>query len=260
MLSTNQFMRITFMEYNRQEPMTTNTRTASISVDAGLRSYMLQVYNLMASALVLTGLVAYMAGSSEAFMSLMLTQKANGAMGMSGLAYVVMLAPLGVVLYLSARIHALSASSAQTWFWTYSVLMGLSLWFITQAYTGTSVARVFFITSITFGGMSLYGYTTKRDLTSMGAFLTMGVWGIFIASIVNIFMHSSALHYAISYIGILVFTGLTAYDTQKLKGLYYSVAGNAELARKTAIMGALNLYLDFLNLFLMLLRVMGDRR
>lgn len=248
------------MQTNRQEPMTTNTRTMGVSVDAGLRSYMLQVYNFMASALVLTGLVAYMAGSSEAFMNLMLTQKANGAVGMSMLAYVVMFAPLGVVMYLGARMHALSTSAAQTWFWAYSALMGLSLWFITQAYTGESIARVFFITSITFGGMSLYGYTTKRDLTGFGSFLMMGVWGIFIASIVNMFMQSSALNYAISYIGILVFTGLTAYDTQKLKGMYYSVAGNPEMARKSAIMGALNLYLDFLNLFLMLLRVMGDRK
>lgn len=248
------------MGFNRQEPMTTNTRTVGVSVDAGLRKYLLQVYNLMTSALVLTGLVAYLAGSSEAFYNLMLTTNMNGQAGMSGLAYVVMFAPLGVVFYLSARIHALSASKAQTWFWAYSVLMGLSLWFITQAYTGESIARVFFITAITFGSMSIYGYSTKRDLTAFGSFLMMGVLGIFIASIVNMFMESTALHYAISYIGIFIFIGLTAYDTQKLKSIYYGVANDAELARKSAIMGALNLYMDFLNLFLMLLRVMGDRR
>jgi FtsH-binding integral membrane protein len=248
------------MGFNRQEPMTTNTRTSSVAVDAGLRSYMLQVYNFMASALVLTGIVAYMAGQSEAFMQLMLTQKANGAIGMSGLAYVVMFAPLGIVIYLSARLNSLSSSAAQGWFWAYSVATGLSLWFITQAYTGESISRVFFITSITFGGMSLFGYTTKRDLTGVGSFLMMGLWGIIIASIVNMFMESTAMSYAISYIGIIVFTGLTAYDTQKLKAIYYGVSGDAEMTKKSAIMGALNLYLDFLNLFLMLLRVMGDRR
>ncbi len=245
-----------------KEQMSSNSAgTRAIERDEGLRSYMLQVYNYMASALVLTGLVAYFASSSEAFMSLMITQGADGKMGMSALSWVVMLAPLGVVFYLSSQIHKMSFSTAQAWFWGYSVLMGLSLYFVFAAYTGTSVARVFFITAGTFGAMSLYGYTTKKDLSGWGSFLFMGVIGILIASIVNIFLQSSVMYFAISVIGVLLFTGLIAYDTQKIKGMYYEYgAQGGDSLKKSAIMGALSLYLDFINLFIMLLRLFGERR
>jgi FtsH-binding integral membrane protein len=248
--------------FNKQERMSSNATTgyAAKEVDAGLRSYMLQVYNYMASALVLTGLVSYFASQSEAFMSLMVSQNADGSFGMSPIAWVVMLAPLGVVFYLSARMHAMSPKAAQLWFWGYSVLMGLSLYYIFAAYTGASIARVFFITAGTFGAMSLWGYTTKKDLTGWGSFLFMGIIGIVIASIVNIFLASSALHFAISAIGVLLFVGLIAYDTQKLKSFYYQYQGQAEALAKSSIMGALSLYLDFINLFVMLLRLFGDRR
>ncbi|MFO1242981.1 MAG: Bax inhibitor-1/YccA family protein [Rickettsiales bacterium] len=231
-------------------------QTQAVEFDAGLRAYMLQVYNYMASALVLTGLVSYVAGTSEAFLKLMFTVNDQGGMSVSPLAWIIMFAPLGMVFFLGARLHTLSKTAAQASFWIFSVLMGLSLFYVFAIYTGESIARVFFITAGTFGAMSLYGYSTKKDLTGWGSFLMMGVLGIFIASIVNIFLHSSGLQFAISVIGVLLFTGLTAYDTQRIKSTYYAMgaAGNA------AIMGALNLYLDFINLFIMLLRLFGDRR
>ncbi len=251
------------MEYNRQEPMTTNTARESVAVDVGLRAYMLQVFNLMASALALTGIAALVfAKFAVADMSagqLALTSLGQ-AVYLSPLKWVVMFAPLGIVFYLSARVNSLSTSAAQGWFWAFAVVMGISMSSIFLVYTGTSIARTFFITAATFGGMSLYGYTTKRDLTGMGSFLMMGLIGLILASIVNIFLKSSALEFAVSAVGILIFTGLTAYDTQKLKAIYYSVAGNTDAIRKSAIMGALNLYLDFINLFMMLLRFFGDRR
>ena len=170
-----------------------------------------------------------------------------------------MLAPLGFVFYLSARVHKMSLSSAQITFWIFSAIMGLSLASIFIVYTQASIARVFFISSGTFAAMSLYGYTTKKDLTKLGGFLFMGLIGIIIASLVNLFFQSSAVHFAISVIGVLVFVGLTAYDTQRIKEMYY--AGDSESARgKKALMGALRLYLDFINLFIMLLRLFGQRR
>ena len=173
--------------------------------------------------------------------------------------WVVMLAPLGFIFFLSARFHHMSFTTAQTVFWVFAGAMGLSLATIFVVYTGTSIARVFFITAGTFAGMSLYGYTTKRDLTGLGSFMFMGLIGIIIASIVNMFLQSSAMHFVISVIGVLVFIGLTAYDTQKIKNLYSEV-DSADTATKKAIMGALTLYLDFINLFLMLLRLFGERR
>jgi FtsH-binding integral membrane protein len=172
------------------------------------------------------------------------------------LQWVVMLAPLGIVFYLSARINHMSAQKAQTWFWIYSGAMGLSLAYIFLAYTGVSIARTLFITAGSFAGLSLYGYTTKRDLSGMRGFLVMGLIGIILASIVNIFMQSAGLHFAVTVIGVLVFAGLTAYDTQEIKNSYYQ-AGNSE---HLAIMGALRLYLDFINLFIFLLQFLGDRR
>lgn len=233
-----------------------SAQAQAVEFDAGLRAYMLKVYNYMASALVLTGLVAYFAGTSEAFISMMTRPEG----GMTPLAWVVMLAPLGMVFFLSARLNALSEGAAQASFWIFSVLMGLSMFYVFAVFTGTSIARTFFITAGTFGAMSLYGYTTKRDLSGMGSFLVMGVFGLIIASLVNLFLHSSGLQFAISVIGVLLFTGLTAYDTQRIKSMYYSLGQYGGMMGKAAIMGALTLYLDFINLFTFLLQFMGDRR
>lgn len=231
--------------------------TAKVAnIDAGLRSYFLRVYNYMASALILTGLVAYFAANSEGFINLMF----NAEGGRSPLAWVVMFAPLGMVIFLSVRLNALSEQAVKAAFWAYAFLMGLSLFYVFAAFTGESIARVFFITAGTFGAMSLYGYSTKKDLTAMGSFLMMGLIGVIIASIVNIFMQSAPLQFALSIIGVLIFVGLTAYDTQRIKQTYYHFAGNNEAVNKMAVMGALNLYMDFINLFIMLLRFFGERR
>jgi FtsH-binding integral membrane protein len=203
----------------------------------------------MMLGLVITGLVAYFAASTGFYASIARTP----------LIWVVMLAPLAFVLVLSYGIQRLNLGTAQLLFWAFSAVMGLSLSAIFLVYTGTSVARVFFITSGTFAGMSLYGYTTKRDLTSMGSFMFMGLIGILIASLVNMFVQSSALDFAISVIGVLVFVGLTAWDTQRIKESYSETDGDV-IAGKKAIFGALSLYLDFINLFMMLLRLFGDRR
>ncbi len=218
-------------------------------IDVGLREYMLRVYNYMATGLALTGLVAFATSQSAELM-----QTIHG----TGLRWIVMLGPLGFVFFLSARINAIKASTAQTLFWVYSAMMGLMMSYIFLAYTGTSIARVFFITAGTFAAMSLYGYTTKRDLTGLGSFMMMGLIGIIIASIVNMFLQSSAMHFVISVIGVLVFVGLTAYDTQNIKAMY-SELDSSEVAGKKAIMGALRLYLDFINLFIMMLSLFGNR-
>ena len=232
---------------NRQ---TTISRVADrAGIDEGLRSYMLRVYNYMASGLALTGIVAYAVASTPVLM--------NAIFG-TPLLWVVMLAPLGIVFFMSARIQKMSAGAAQATFWIFAVLMGMSLASIFVVYTGTSIARVFFITASVFGAMSIYGYTTKRDLSGWRSFLFMGLIGIIIASIVNWFLASSALEFAISVIGVLVFVGLTAYDTQNIKQMYVQSDSTAVMSKK-AIMGALRLYLDFINLFLMLLRLFGGR-
>ena len=173
--------------------------------------------------------------------------------------WLVVLAPLGLVFFLSARINAIQASTAQALFWVYSALMGVSLASIFVVYTGESIARVFFISAASFAGLSLYGYTTKRDLTGFGSFLMIGLIGIIIAGLVNIFLQSSGLQFAISVIGVLVFAGLTAYDTQSIKEIYFA-GDDGAVATKKSVMGALRLYLDFLNLFLMLLQLFGNRR
>ena len=236
---------------------------ATPAIDEGLRNYMLQVYNYMASGLALTGLVAYMLYQAIGGSNIEIMNGGITALGVSlytgPMMWVVALAPLGVVMYMSFGIRGMSASRAQTLFWVFSFLMGLSLSTIFLQYTGASIARVFFITSITFGSMSIYGYTTKRDLTGLGSFLFMGLIGIIIASIVNIFMQSPAIYFAVSILGVLIFVGLTAYDTQKIKNMYMAY-DSGEVAAKKAIMGALTLYLDFINLFIMLLRLFGQRR
>src|SRR6201997_1120006 len=221
----------------------------AIDVDLGLRRYMLQVYNYRAAGLRVTGLVAYAAVATGFYQQIAGTP----------LIWLVILAPLGALLFLSFRIERLSAGAVQATFWTYAALMGLSLAGIFLLFTGTSIARVFFITAGTFAAMSLYGYTTQRDLSQFGSFLFMGLIGIVIASLVNMFIASSALQFAISVIGVLVFTGLTAWDTQQIKEMYYEGDG-PELAGKKAIMGALRLYLDFINLFMMLMQLLGTRR
>ncbi|HEX3574520.1 MAG TPA: Bax inhibitor-1/YccA family protein [Rhodopila sp.] len=226
-----------------------NAGSRATSIDTGLRRYMLAVYNYMALGLGLTGVVAAIAVSSGFYQQIVGTP----------LIWLVMLAPLAAVLFLSFRIDRISFSTAQAVFWLYAGLMGLSLAGILLVYTGTSVARVFFISAGTFAAMSLYGYSTRRDLSRFGAFLFMGLVGIILASVVNIFVASSMLHFVISVVGVLVFTGLTAYDTQRIKEIYFSGSGGTELA-KLGLMGALTLYLDFINLFVMILQLTGERR
>ena len=237
-----------------------SSQSKSAAYDMGLRAYMLKIYNYMASALALTGIVAMIAANTPAFISALYNVQDGHIAGMTGLGWIVMFAPLGLVMWLGMGINRLSVAAAQGIFWAYATLVGLSLTSVFIVYTGESIAKTFFVTAGTFGGMSLYGYTTKKDLSGWGSFLMMGVIGLIIASVVNIFMHSSAVSFAISVIGVLIFVGLTAYDTQKLKAMYYQVAGNSEAMAKASIMGALNLYLDFLNIFLYLLRFMGDRK
>lgn len=234
-------------------------QSRATSVDQGLRSYMLRIYNYMASALALTGIIALFAANSPAFVQALYTVQDGQATGVSGLGWLVMLAPLGMVLWLSFGINRMTATFAQGVFWGYAALMGLSLTSVFLVYTGESIARTFFVTAGTFGAMSLYGYTTKKDLTGLGSFLIMGLIGLIVASLVNIFLQSSGLAFALSVIGVLIFVGLTAYDTQKLKHMYYQIGGGEALA-KASVMGALTLYLDFINIFLHLLRFMGERR
>ena len=241
----------------------TYSKTADqAGIDEGLRAYMLKVYNYMTTGLVLTGFIAYFFGKASvaAFTpnGVILTSLGQ-ALFNSGLSWIIMLAPLGFVFYLSARINKMSVSSAQITFWLFASIMGLSLASVFVQFTGTSIARVFFITAGTFAAMSLYGYTTKRDLTKLGGFLFMGLIGIILASIVNIFVQSCPMAFVISIIGVLVFVGLTAYDTQTIKNMYY--AGDSDsVGSKKALMGALRLYLDFINLFILLLQLFGQRR
>lgn len=219
-------------------------------VDVGLRQYMLGVYNYMASGLALTGIVATIVAMSPG-----LQQAIFG----TPLMWVALLAPIVLVFFLSFRVHKMSAAAAQATFWAYAALNGIAFSTIFLVYTNQSIARVFFITAATFAGMSLYGYTTKRDLAGIGSFLYMGLIGILIAMLVNFFLASSALQFAISVIGVVVFTGLTAWDTQRIKESYYE-GDDREVMGKKSIMGALRLYLDFINLFVMLMQLIGVRR
>jgi len=231
------------------------------AIDEGLRAYMLRVYNYMASGVAITGVVAYF------IYAMSVTQGAAGLeltpfgqfMFASAFKWVVIFAPLAMVFFISARIGSLSLSAAQISFWIFAALMGASLSSIFLVYAGESIARVFFITAAAFGALSLWGYTTSRDLSAWGSFLFMGLIGIIIASLVNLFLGSTALQFAISVVGVLVFAGLTAYDTQSIKEMYY-VGDDGTVAGRKAVMGALRLYLDFINLFMMLLQLFGDRR
>jgi uncharacterized protein len=236
-------------------------RTDQVAIDAGLRAYMIRVYNYMTAGVALTGLVAWFTFSAA------VTQTSGGlvltsfgqAIFHGPLMWLFILAPLGLVMLLSFGINRLSASAALTLFFVYAGVLGISLASIFLVYTGASITRVFFISAATFGAMSLYGYTTQRDLTGVGSFMFMGLIGIVIAMLVNMFLHSTGLDWAISVLGVLIFVGLTAYDTQNIKEMY-DVNDDGTIAGRKAVMGALRLYLDFINLFLMLLRLFGDRR
>ncbi len=230
---------------------------ASGVIDEGLRAYMLKVYNYMASALALSGIVAWTVTNTELGAPFAVATPAGLAPTMLG--WIAIIAPIGLVFFMSAKMRTMKASTAQAVFWVYAGLVGISLAIIVSAYTPASVTRVFFITAATFGGASLYGYTTKRSLASWGSFLFMGVIGIVIAMVVNIFLQSTMLQFVISVVGVLVFTGLAAYDTQSIKEIYNERDGEETMTKK-AIMGALRLYLDFINLFIMLLYLLGDRR
>jgi hypothetical protein len=242
---------------NWQDPRTTTTgvnpAAATVGVpraarDAGLRSYMLSVYNYMASGVLLTGIVAMLFASSGMAEQVLQTP----------LRWLIMLAPLGFVMAMSFGLNRMSTGTLQTLFWSFAVAMGLSLSSIFLVYTGISIAQTFFAVTAGFVGLSLYGYTTKKDLSGFGTFLIMGVVGLLVAMIVNIFLQSSAMAMAISAIGVLLFAALTAYDTQKIKSMYAHVAGT-DMMGKVVIMGALNLYLDFVNMFTFLLSFMGNR-
>ena len=224
-----------------------------VAFDAGLRSYMLKVYNYMASGILLTGIVAmlFARGGIE-------SPAAQIIMSGGILSWVIMLSPLAFILVMSFGLNRLSTGALQACFWAFAVVMGLSLSTIFLQYTGTSIAQTFFATSAAFVSLSLWGYTTKKDLSGWGTFLIMGVVGLLVAMVINIFLQSAAMAYVISGIGVLVFAGLTAYDTQKIKSMYAHVAGT-DMMGKTVIMGALNLYLDFINMFLFLLQFMGSR-
>jgi len=246
------------------------SRADAFAIDEGLRSYMIRVYNYMGLGLIITGLVAY------GVYSMAITHAASQAVGrlpngvmltafgkaiyVSWLKWVLAFAPLGIVFLFAARINSMSVSAAQTVFWVFSALIGASISTIFVVYTQASIAQIFLITAATFGGLSLWAYTTKRDLSGMGSFLIMGLIGVIIASVVNLFLHSSGLQFAVSVLTVLIFAGLTAYDTQRLKDDYstYASAGEAALGR-SAVMGALNLYLDFINMFMALLQLFGQR-
>jgi len=254
---------------------TATTRTQDGVVDQGLRSYMMSVYNYMALGVALTGVVAYAiymmsitgdaneaargARGALALKNGMFLTPLGAALYTSPLKWVVMLAPLAFVLVLSFGINRLSASATQAVFWVFAAVMGVSISSIFIVFKMGSIASVFFITSAAFASLSLYGYTTKKDLSGWGTFLFMGLIGIILASLVNIFLQSSALKFAVNVIGVLVFAGLTAYDTQRIKDGYYEVVGHTELMAKAAIMGAVSLYLNFINMFMMLLQLFGDR-
>ncbi|MGL4226167.1 MAG: Bax inhibitor-1/YccA family protein [Rickettsia sp.] len=234
------------IDYTKTLTATSKNKT----FDEGLRKYMLKVYNYMALALLLTGVAAVTTISVEPLYNLMFQ---------TGFGTIIMFAPLGIALYFFMGFGRMSLQTAQVLFWVYAALTGMSLAYLALIYTGASIARTFFICSSVFGAMSLYGYSTSKDLTSMGSFFAMGLIGLIIASLVNLFLKSSALSFATSLIGIVVFMGLIAWDTQKIKSMYY-IAGNDEVGQKLSIMAAFTLYLDFINLFLYLMRFLGNRK
>ena len=243
-------------DYQTIRTIGAGARTAEI--DVGLRAHMNKVYGLMSVGMLLTGGVAWAVGTSDALLSIF---RDPATLQPNILGWVVMFAPLLMVFAFGALINRLSAPAAQLFFYVYAAAMGLSLAYIFAVFTGTSIATTFLVTAISFASLSLYGYTTKKDLSGMGTFLMMGLIGLFVAMIVNMFIGSDALQFAISVIGVLIFAGLTAYDTQNIKNTYvqHAAMGDQEWLAKSAIMGALTLYLDFINLFMFLLQFMGNR-
>jgi len=239
-------------DYQQREAAHYGSRTQDREIDQGLRSYMMSVYNYMMGGVALTGVVAYsvftLATTNPQFAQIMYN---------SPLKWLVMFAPLIMVFAISAMVNKMSYGALQLCFWGFAALMGASLSWIFLRYGGVSIARVFFISAAAFGALSVYGYATKKDLSGWGTFLFMGLIGLILASIVNIFLQSSALQFAVSAIGVLVFAGLTAYDTQRIKSMYHVSHGAATLG-KMAVMGALSLYLDFINLFMSLLHLFGS--
>lgn len=243
-------------EYDRRYPTAARGAGARVeAIDQGLRAFMLGIYNNMAMGLALTGIVAY-GTYSWAASDPAVAQTLYG----SPLRWVIILAPLAFVFGLSAMVQRMQPATARLVFLAFAAVMGLSMSSIFLVYTGTSIAQTFFVTAASFGALSLWGYTTKRDMTAWGSFLFMGLVGIIIAMLVNLFLASAALQFAISAIGVLIFAGLTAYDTQRLKNTYDVVAGDQVAAGRASIIGALQLYLDFINLFMFLLRFMGNRQ
>ena len=232
------------------QPASTGFGNKSAAFDAGLRSYMLSVYNYMASGVLLTGIVALLFARSGLAEEML--------MGPGLLKYLLMFAPLGFVMVLSFGIARLSTGTAKLLFWAFAAVMGLSMASVFLVYTGASIAQTFFAVAAAFAGLSLWGYTTRRDLSGIGTFLIMGVVGLLVAMVINLFLQSGALQMMISAVGVLIFAGLTAYDTQRIKSLYSQVAGT-DMAGKTVVMGALSLYLDFVNMFVFLLHLMGGR-
>ena len=237
--------------FNYSQKTFSSSVASSSSIDIGLRSYMVKVYNQMTIALGISGFIAFIVANTP-LMQIIFGNKI--------LMWVAVLSPLAFVIFFSLKLASISAQTAKNYLWIYASLMGISLASLFAIYTGVSITRVFFITAATIWAISLYGYTTKKDLTNFGSFLMMGLIGIIIASLINIFLKSSAMHFAISIIGTLIFIGLTAYDVQKIKQQYYMVSGNDEMIAKASVVGALSLYMDFINLFIHLMQLMGQRR
>ncbi|HEY1723478.1 MAG TPA: Bax inhibitor-1/YccA family protein [Magnetospirillaceae bacterium] len=234
------------------------SQAEAAQIDVGLRQYMLRVYNYMASGVALTGIIAFLVANTPSIQHVFFQMTPRG-IGMTGLGWLAVLAPIGLVMAMSFGINRMRASTAQGLFWAYAALMGVSLSTILMAYTGASVARAFFAAAAAFASLSLYGYTTGRDLNGVGRFMMMGLVGLIVASLINMIWPGPGLTFMISVLGVVIFAGLTAYDTQKIKNMYW-VGDNSEVMTKKAVNGALTLYLDFINLFIMLMRLMGDRR
>ena len=232
--------------------------TRAAAVDAGLRAHMNKVYGTMSVGMLLTFLVAWAVGSNDQLLSIF---RDPATLRPNILGWIVMFAPLGMVFAFGAALNRLSAAGAQLFFYAFAAVMGLSLSWIFVAFTGFSIAQVFLVTSIAFAGLSIWGYTTKKDISGWGSFLIMGVIGLIVASVINIFLGSPAIMFAVSILGVLIFAGLTAYDTQKIKSEYLAMRASQgeEYLGKAAIMGALSLYLDFINMFMMLLTLFGQR-
>ncbi len=245
------------MMTNRETVATASSR---LHVDEGLRQYMMKVYNYMSGGLCVTALVAFLLMNNPSIASLFFTlSPAGGIIGLSGLGWLALFAPFLMVFGLNWVISRGTMAQVQATFWSFAAVMGISLTPTIMAYTGASVTRIFLITAAMFGGMSLYGYTTKKSLTTMGSFLIMGVWGLVIAMLINMFVQSSGLYYALSALSVLIFTGLTAYDTQNIRQIYLE-SDHSDGNSRRAVYGALSLYLDFINIFISLLNLFAERK